>query len=121
MTNMQDMHDDEYAQPEDLMELFLKLLDKVGEPRRGVFEPLTLQDRLAAEGNTTLIANLNRALRRESGYETIAIPKEGFSEDDETHNTVLDWLKEHDIHTINPIKEIAELEKTLYGHIHHDV
>ena len=70
---------------------------------------------LAAEGNHDLIARLRRAELGEEGFGSIAVTKDGFSENDETHNAVMEWLKSKGINIINPSREIAELEKALHG------
>ena len=72
--------------------------------------------RLAIEDRHDLIKKLNRAERREEGFETIVVPKEGFSDDDSTHNMVLDWLEEHEINVLNVGKEIRLCEVALHGY-----
>lgn len=65
---------------------------------------------LASEGKFELIERLRRALLREPGYGTIVVTKEGFSENDHTHNLVIRWLKAHKIHTMNVIYEVEHLK-----------
>lgn len=69
--------------------------------------------RLAAEGRFQLIERLRHAELGHAGYGTIVVPKEGFSDDDTTHNAVLDWLSEHQINVMNVGLEIARLERAL--------
>lgn len=78
---------------------------------------MVLWERLAEEGNFELIEKLRRVEKREPGYGTIVVPYEGFSEDDETHNLVLDWLEEHRVNILNIGLERARLEQALYGKI----
>lgn len=72
-----------------------------------------LWSRLALEGNFKLLHTLQRAERREDGYGTIVVKKEGFSEDDETHNMVLDFLEQIGVHIFNPGIEITKLQAAL--------
>ena len=72
-----------------------------------------LWSRLALEGNCELIKKLQRAERREPGYSTIVVKREGFSEDDETHNMVLRFLRQIGVEIFNPGIEIARLERAL--------
>ncbi len=75
-----------------------------------------LWSRLVLEGNFTLINNLRRAERREPGYCTMAVSKDGFSKDDKTHNLVLWFLKKHRIRVLNPGLEAARATLALRGH-----
>jgi 5,10-methylenetetrahydrofolate reductase len=68
---------------------------------------------LALENNTNLISRLHRAERREPGFNVIAVPKNGFSENDETHNAVLDWLQSHEILVLNPRIEAERMRLAL--------
>jgi hypothetical protein len=76
-----------------------------------------LWERLAEEGNFELIEKLRRVEKGELGYGTIVVPHDGFSEEDETHNLVLDWLEEHGVNILNVGLEKARLEQALYGKI----
>ena len=71
--------------------------------------------RLALERKFNLIRKLHRAEKGEPGYGTVAITREGFSEDNTTHNMVLAFLKKNNIHIINPGLEEACLELALRG------
>ena len=70
--------------------------------------------RLTIEKNYTLIAKLRQVEAKTPGYGTIIVPKEGYSENEVTHNMVLDWLKDHQTKTLNPSLEIHKLERSLY-------
>jgi len=70
---------------------------------------------LALEGNFNLINKLHRVERKEGGFGTIAVPREGFSQNDQTHNMVMKWLREHGVNILNPVHEIANLEYALRG------
>lgn len=70
---------------------------------------------LALDGNFELIETLRHAQNKEPGYGTIVVPKQGFSDDDDVHNLVLDWLCEQKINVLNVQNEIANLEYALYG------
>jgi len=68
---------------------------------------------LAADGKFELIDKLRRVELREPGYGTIVVPKEGFSDNDEIHNIVLDWLEEQNVNILNVNLEIARLKRAL--------
>jgi len=72
-----------------------------------------LWSRLALEGNHILISTLRRAERHEPGYGTIIVKREGFSPDDDTHNMVLDFLRQHGVNILNPGVEIAKIRSAL--------
>ena len=74
-----------------------------------------LWSRLTVEGNFELLSRLRRAECREPGFCTIVVGKTGFSEDDETHNMVIDFLKQIDVHVFNPGLEATKLEMALHG------
>jgi len=95
--------------------LFLRRHPHLEAPtRKANFQPRTVWDRLTAEGNHELIHKLQKVERRETGYGTIVIPKEGFSKDPETHAAVIAWLDEQKTLALNPSREVAELEISLH-------
>ena len=57
---------------------------------------------LALEGNTSLIRLLNRIEKNEPGFNTVIIPRSGFSSDDDVHNAVLAWPKANDVNVWSP-------------------
>jgi len=71
--------------------------------------------RLALERKFDLIHKLHRAERGEGGFGTIVVTREGFSEDDTTHNMVLRFLNKKGINIFNPGFEEACLERALRG------
>jgi hypothetical protein len=71
----------------------------------------TLWLTLASEGKFDLMERLRKALLGEPGFGTIAVNREGFSENDRTHNLVIRWLKAHDIHVLDVMFEIGNLER----------
>ena len=68
---------------------------------------------LALEGNTDLLSKLHRAENKEPGFSIIVVPKNGFSENDETHNAVIEWLQSHEILALNPRVEAARMKVAL--------
>lgn len=70
---------------------------------------------LAQEGKFELIDRLRRVEMGEDGYHTIVVPKKGFSENDKTHNLVLDWLEEHRVNVMNIRKEVFILKEALHS------
>jgi hypothetical protein len=68
---------------------------------------------LVAEGNHGLISKLKRAVDGEPGFGTVVVNSKGFSENDETHNMVLDWLREKGVHVLDVPYEIGNLELAL--------
>lgn len=81
----------------------------------------TLWDRLVSEGRHDLITKLRHAEIRESGFGTIVVPRKGFSDNDDTHNMVLAWLREHKINILNPGLEVTRLERALHGNTNQNV
>lgn len=76
--------------------------------------PNQLWAQLALEGNTTLLFKLHHAENKEPGYTVIVVPKEGFSDNDDTHNAVIEWLKSHEILALNTRCEIGRMEHALH-------
>jgi len=68
---------------------------------------------LTLEGRMDVIAKLHMVEIGEGGYGTIAVPKEGFSDDDTVHNAVIDWLKDHGVHVLNTRMTAARLARSL--------
>lgn len=73
----------------------------------------SLWDRLAEERNFKLIETLRRIELKEAGYGTLIVPPKGFSENDETHNLVLNWLEQQEVNILNVGLETARLEYAL--------
>jgi hypothetical protein len=69
---------------------------------------------LALEGEHALIEKLQKAFNGVPGFGTIAVPREGFSENDRTHNMVIRSLKEHGVNIFDVMFEIGNLERALY-------
>lgn len=72
-----------------------------------------LWQKLAEEGNFSLIKKLQRIENKEGGYGTVIVPKRGFSDNDETHNMVLGWLEGQNVNIVNTRIEIARLENSI--------
>jgi len=79
-----------------------------------------LWTRLALEGRHALLNKLRRAERREPGFGTIVVKKEGFSDDDETHNLVLKFLRQSSVCVFNPGLEVTRLERALHCNYYED-
>lgn len=73
----------------------------------------SMWDRLEAEGNHSLIAKLKAVERKEAGYGTIVVPEGGFSKDTDTHEEVMQWLRERHVSILNPAALIKEMKRTL--------
>lgn len=73
----------------------------------------TLWNRIVGEGNLELLSRLNRVEKREAGYATIVVPKEGFSDNDDTHNMVLDWLEARGVNVLNIGLSITRMKYAL--------
>jgi len=71
--------------------------------------------RLTVEGQFDLIRKLARVEKKEDGFMTIVVPPGGFSEDDTTHNMVLDWLEERHVNVLNVGLEVSRCRVALYG------
>jgi len=68
---------------------------------------------LASESKFDIIEKLKRIERNESGYSTIIVPKNGFSENEETHELILEWLEEKHVNVVSVEKEIRDLNDAL--------
>lgn len=103
------------------MEELLKALYNIDDMDRSLspatYTPLTLWDRLTMEGRYELISLLHHAEQHDPGYSVIIVPEEGFSDIDETHNMVLDFLHQNNILPLNVPLEITKLEKALHNSV----
>lgn len=105
---------------ERMWELFIQFMETMRDvemdkekKKRIQFEPKSLWDKLAGEGNYTLIDKLKHVENNDPGFGTIVVPKKGFSEKDDTHNDVLKWLKEQNINILNVGLSVARMEQAL--------
>jgi len=69
---------------------------------RVTYDPQALWDRLAGEGRWDVITTLRHVEEETPGYGTVVVPELGFSEDDVTHNMVVDYLMVHGVLPLNP-------------------
>ena len=112
---------DDQAQPEDLLELFLKLLDACSEHLsypEADYQPKDVWDMLAAEGNCELISRMQRIEKKELGFEWLVITQKGFSNDDLTHNAVIQWALDNNVRLINNHAEATQLHDALHPRAH---
>jgi hypothetical protein len=93
----------------------LQDLDEESPTRRAVYHPLNLWDRLIAEGNFELINKLHMVERGVGGYGTVICPTHGFSENDVTHNAVIDWLKSKKVNILCVDSMVKRLFLALHG------
>lgn len=89
--------------------------DQYPELTRPAIPPKDIWMRLTEEGRYDLIKTLRRVERREDGYGTIVTPQEGWSDDDTTHNAVLQWLLDHKVNVLNVPVEIECLTRALHS------
>ena len=68
---------------------------------------------LVLEKRFDLIKKLHRVELKEPGYGTIVVTKEGFSDNDRTHNMVLKFLNKNKVNIMNPGLEEACLKYLL--------
>ena len=73
-----------------------------------------LWELLVEDGKHDLVKILQHVENKDIGYGSIVMPAQGFSEDDNIHNMVLDWLLERNINIVNVGHEIACLKRSLY-------
>lgn len=69
---------------------------------------------LVLEGNFALIERLKKAERKEPGFTTVVVHREGFSPNDATHNKVLNWLHKHNINVHNNELMIYKMFNALF-------
>jgi hypothetical protein len=89
----------------------MDIWDEIERMKRQIDPPVW--ELLAAEGNFELIGTLRHVEQGTQGFGTIAVPREGFSENDITHNAVLDWLRLRGVQTVNPSLEETRMERAL--------
>lgn len=92
----------------------LNELDDTEPVNRGYFKAVTLWDRLIDEGRHDLISKLHEVELGTKGFGTIVVTQEGFSDDDTTHNMVLEYLEQHGTNILNPGLLIARMERALH-------
>jgi hypothetical protein len=68
---------------------------------------------LLFENNFSLINKLHHVENKVSGFGTVIVPEQGFSQNDIIHNKVLEWLKKKKVNVINPPLIIERLKRTL--------
>jgi hypothetical protein len=68
---------------------------------------------LLFENNFSLIDKLHHVENKDSGFGTVIVPEQGFSQNDVIHNKVLEWLKKKKVNVINPPLIIERLKRTL--------
>lgn len=95
-----------------LRRLLGDLDSKIEPAKRTQFSPRALPDLLMANGYWETIEKLKHVEAGTPGYGTVVITAAGFSDDDDTHNAVLDWLREKKVNIFNPAREIALLENS---------
>lgn len=77
------------------------------------YKDATLWARLSLEGRFDVIDKLRHVKSGEGGFGSIVVPEGGFSEDDVTHNMVLDYLREHDVNIVNTRLITENLRRSL--------
>jgi hypothetical protein len=93
------------------LKMLLANIDSTVEPTCHVeYTPKDLCDMLMANGHWDTIEKLKHVERGTKGFGTVVITPAGFSDDEETHKAVLDWLHKKKVHVFNPSREIACLE-----------
>lgn len=97
------------------LERLLRDIDHGPEVPRACYQPVNLWDRLAAEGNWPLIEKLRMVEEEVGGYGTVVCPPKGFSDNDETHNAVVDWLQLRNVNVVCPDSLIKRLFMSLHG------
>jgi hypothetical protein len=97
------------------LERLLHDLDDESVGRRAHYRPVSLWDRLAAEGKWSLIDELRMVEDGVGGYGTIVCPATGFSDNDVTHNAVIDWLKPKKVNVICVDSMVKRLFLALHG------
>lgn len=84
------------------------------ETNRTHYEQKSLWDMLASDRKFDLIEKLKHVEDQEGGYMSIVVPPEGYSENDDTHNAVLDWLQDHGVNIINVNLSVERMRRALH-------
>jgi hypothetical protein len=97
-----------------MKKLFMRLWGEEPSAKRAVCQPQTVWDRLAIEGEHSLITTLHKVEKGESGYGTLIEPDIGYSKDPVTNDLVKRWLgTQEKVLVYNVNQELAELEQAL--------
>jgi len=70
---------------------------------------------LVTAGRHDLVNLLHDVEMGTKGFGSVVIPLKGFSEDDNIHNAVIDFLKTQPVNLVNPVRIKHELETALHG------
>lgn len=71
----------------------------------------TMWEQLALEGRHSLITTLRHVEQGTPGYGTVVVPTEGYSDNTDVHNAVLEWLRARDVLSLNVSLQVALLEE----------
>jgi hypothetical protein len=98
---------------EDLDKLYSEANERTPKHHPPAYTP-TLWELLALEGRHDLLTTLHHVELKTPGYGTVIVPEEGFSENTDTHNMVLNYLKIQGVMTLNVGITIARLQSALH-------
>lgn len=92
----------------------MDIWDEVKRMRRELEEdvPASVWSRLVAEGNFELLERLRRTERREDGFMTYGVPRDGFSTNQATNNAIIGWLRQNGATVLDAQNEIRLLEES---------
>ena len=99
--------------PEDLDRLYSDANKQVPKYQPPAYTP-TLWELLALEGRHDLLSTIHHVELKTPGYGTVVVPEEGFSENTDTHNMVLDYLRIQGVMTLNVGAVVARLQSALH-------
>lgn len=101
---------------ENILNYIFNKKDEKGDKKKEITDLWSL---LLLEENHKLIKKLRHIEKKEIGWGTIVMPKEGFSKNKKTHKEVLKWLKKRKINILDVKKEIKELNEALKNEPHY--
>jgi len=65
--------------------------------------------------NPDLLGKLHQVEMKTPGFSTVVVPSQGFSENDDVHNSVISFLRANRVTLLNPAREEYELSRALHG------
>jgi hypothetical protein len=95
---------------DELERVIESLIDELCDQYERQHRSEILWQALVLDGNFTLLSKLHNAEIKFSGYGTLIVPTEGFSDNNRVHNMVIDWCREHKVRLFNVSHHIAILE-----------
>ena len=96
----------------ELEQLLEQLIDNLCDEFERKHQSTVLWQALLLDGQFDLISRLHQAESGNSCFQTLAVPKEGFSFNPRIHQLVIKWCHKHKIRLFNSELLIHQMEET---------